>query len=129
MASMDTSQRRPSFGEPGRLTGADRREALLDATAALVAAGEVDAVSMETVADRAGVSRSLVYKYFVNRRDLLAALYHREATLLHEQIAAQVRAADSLTDMYRQLMHASINAARDRHAVFAALHAAGAFTH
>ena len=129
MAGESTRQRRPSVGDGGRLTRADRREALLDAAAALVAAGEVQAVSMETVADRAGVSRSLVYKYFLNRGDLLAALYHREAALLHERIAARVRAAGSLTGMYRELMHASINAARDRHAVFAALHAAGAFTH
>jgi AcrR family transcriptional regulator len=102
---------------------------LLDAAATLVAAGEVQAVSMESVADRAGVSRALVYKYFLNRGDLLAALYHREASLLHEQIAAQVRAAPNLSGMYRALMHASINAARERHAVFAALHAGGAFTH
>jgi AcrR family transcriptional regulator len=129
MASVNTRQRRPSFGEAGRLAGADRREALLDAAAALVAAGEVQTVSMDTVADRAGVSRSLVYKYFANRRDLLAALYHREAALLHEQIAAKVRAARTLTGMYRELLRASISAARDRHAVFAALHAAGAFTH
>jgi AcrR family transcriptional regulator len=129
MASPDTRQQRPSISEAGRLARADRREALLDAAAALVAGGEVHAVSMESVADRAGVSRSLVYKYFVNRADLLAALYHREASLLHEQIAAKVRAAESLAGMYRELMHASIGAARERHAVFAALHAAGAFTH
>jgi AcrR family transcriptional regulator len=119
----------PSPAETSRLARSDRREALLDAAAALVAAGEVQAVSMESVADRSGVSRALVYKYFVNRGDLLAALYHREASLLHEQIAAPVRAAESLSGMYRALMHASINAARERHAVFAALHAAGAFTH
>jgi hypothetical protein len=71
----------------------------------------------------------LVYKYFLNRHDLLAALYHREASLLHEQLAAQVREAGSLAGMYRELMRASIQAARDRRAVFAALHAAGAFTH
>jgi AcrR family transcriptional regulator len=125
----NTRQHHPSISEPGRLPRADRREALLDAAAALVAAGDVQAVSIESVADRAGVSRALVYKFFDNRGDLLAALYHREAALLHEQIAAKVRAADSLAGMYRELMHAAIDAARDRHAVFAALHAAGAYTH
>jgi AcrR family transcriptional regulator len=129
MARANTRQQDPSIGEPARLPRADRREALLDAAAALVAAGEVQVVSIESVADRSGVSRALVYKFFDNRADLLAALYHREAALLHEQIAAKVRAADSLAGMYRELMHAAIDAARDRHAVFAALHAAGAYTH
>jgi AcrR family transcriptional regulator len=124
-----TRQPRASVAEPSRLARSDRREALLDVAAALVAAGEVQAVSMDSVADRSGVSRALVYKYFLNRADLLAALYHREASLLHEQIAAQVRAADSLSGMYRALMHACLDAARERHAVFAALHAAGAYTH
>jgi AcrR family transcriptional regulator len=129
MGRANTRQRSSSLAEPGRLAWADRREVLLDAAAALVATGEVQSVSIESVADRSGVSRALVYKYFLNRGDLLAALYHREASLLHEQIAAQVRAAESLSGMYLALMHASINAARERHAVFAALHAAGAFTH
>jgi AcrR family transcriptional regulator len=127
MARANTRQQHPSISE--RLARADRREVLLDAAAALVAAGEVQHVSMESVADQAGVSRALVYKYFDNRGDLLAALYHREASLMHEQIAAQVRAAPTLNGMYRALMHAAIHAARERHAVFAALHAAGAFTH
>ena len=97
-------QRRPSVGDGGRLTRADRREALLDAAAALVAAGEVQAVSMETVADRAGVSRSLVYKYFLNRGDLLAAVYRREATLLHRELAAEVGAATTVEGMFRTLI-------------------------
>ena len=117
------------MNESARLARADRREALLDAAAALVAAGDVHAITMETVADRAGVSRSLVYKHFLNRGDLLAALYHREAALLHEQLAARVHAADNLVGMYRALIRAAINAARERHAVFAALLAAGARTH
>ena len=41
--------------EPTRLARADRREALLDAALALVAEGDVDGVSIESVADQAGV--------------------------------------------------------------------------
>src|SRR6516165_10333074 len=124
MGRANTRRDTPSAGEPSRreepsvseapqlaggswrmsrLARSDRHEALLDAAAALVAAGEVQAVSMESVADHAGVSRALVYKYFLNRGDLLAALYHREASLLHEQIAAPVRAAENLSGMYRAL--------------------------
>ncbi len=34
---------------------------------------------MEAVAERAGVSRPLVYKHFANRGELLASLYQRES--------------------------------------------------
>ena len=45
--------------EPVRLAAADRRDALLDAAAELVAAGDVEAVSMEAVAERAGVTEAV----------------------------------------------------------------------
>jgi transcriptional regulator GlxA family with amidase domain len=45
--------------ESGRLSRADRRDALLDAAVELVVSGDADAVSMEAVAERAGVSRPL----------------------------------------------------------------------
>src|SRR5881398_3845018 len=85
----------PASAEPARLARADRRDALLDATAELVAAGDIEAVSMEAVAERAGVSRPLVYKHFANRSEVLAAVYRREATLLHRELAAEVDAAES----------------------------------
>jgi hypothetical protein len=45
-----------------RLARAQRREDLLNAAVQLILSGGVEAVSMETVADRAGVSRPLVYR-------------------------------------------------------------------
>jgi AcrR family transcriptional regulator len=45
---------------------AKRREDLLDAAVQLILSGGVEAVSMEMVADRAGVSRPLVYKHFAS---------------------------------------------------------------
>lgn len=56
----------------------DRRSALLDAAAAIVAADGVAAVSMERIAEEAGVSRPLVYRYFPTTGDVLAELYVRE---------------------------------------------------
>src|SRR4051812_26747437 len=82
--------------EPVRLARADRREALLDAALALVAAGDVDGVSVESVADQAGVSRPLVYKHFANRTEILTELYLREAERLHEELSGDVRAADGV---------------------------------
>ena len=111
--------------EPVRLAAADRRDALLDAAAELVAGNDVEAVSMEAVAERAGVSRPLVYKHFGNRSELLAAVYRRESALLHAELTADVSAADSLEDTFRAQIHGALRAQATRGATFAALRAAG----
>ena len=110
--------------EPVRLAHADRREALLDAALDLVAAGDVDAISIESVADRAGVSRALLYKHFANRTDILIALYLREGARLHEELSAKVLAADTLEGMYRALFRGSVRAAEERGRIFEGLRAA-----
>src|SRR4051812_32918516 len=114
--------------EQARLAHADRREALLDAAAALVASGDVEAVSMEAVAQHAAVSRPLVYKHFANRSELLAAVYQREAAHLHRELAAAVAAAQTLEEMFRTLVHGSLEAQAERGPVFAALRASGAWS-
>ena len=111
--------------EPVRLAAADRRDALLDAAAELLATSDVEAVSMEAVAERAGVSRPLVYKHFGNRSELLAAVYQRESALLHAELTADVSAADTLEETFRALIHGALRAQASRGATFAALRAAG----
>jgi AcrR family transcriptional regulator len=115
----------PEALDAARLTRAERRDALLDAAVALVTSGDVSAVSMESVAERAGVSRPLVYKHFANRGELLAAVYQREATHLHRELAAEVGAADTLDGMFRTLIRGALRAAAERGHVFAALRSAG----
>jgi len=110
---------------PGRLARADRRDALLDAAVELLAASDIEAVSMEAVAEQAGVSRPLVYKHFSNRSELLAAVYQREAALLHAELAADVSAANKLEDMVRALIHGALRAQASRGATLAALRAGG----
>ncbi|HXA27959.1 MAG TPA: TetR/AcrR family transcriptional regulator [Candidatus Angelobacter sp.] len=112
---------------PVRLARAHRREALLDAAAALIVADGVEAVSMESVADHAGVSRPLVYKHFANRGEMLTAVYGREAVILHSELAAKVRAATDLEDMYRTLVRAALRASSERGQLFRALRSAGAW--
>jgi AcrR family transcriptional regulator len=107
------------------LRGSARRDALLDAVVALVRTNGVRVVSMEAVAEQAGVSRPLVYKHFANRDELLAAAYRREASKLHRDLAADVVSADSVEDMYRALLRGSIRATVERGQIFTALRAAG----
>jgi AcrR family transcriptional regulator len=111
--------------ERARLARADRRDALLDAALALVAEGDSDSVSMEAVAERAGVSRPLVYKHFANRNELLGAVYQREAAMLHAELSAAVAAADGVADRFRALIRGALRAEAERGAAFAALRAAG----
>lgn len=110
--------------EPARLARADRREALLDEALELVREGDLDSFSMESVADRAGVSRPLVYKHFRNRTEILTELYLREGQRLHEELSVDVQAADSIEEKYRALFHGSIRAAKDRGQIFALLRSA-----
>jgi len=74
-------------------TAAERREALLDTAKKIVFDHGPDAVTMGAIADRAGVTRALVYKHFDNRDDVLAALYRREAAVLDTVMREVVIAA------------------------------------
>ena len=127
MPEATARQAEPDVLESARLTRGERRDALLDAAVELVTTGDVAAVSMEAVAERAGVSRPLVYKHFANRSELLAAVYRREATGLHRQLAGEVGAAESVEGMFRTLIHGALHAAGERGRVFTALRSAGAW--
>jgi AcrR family transcriptional regulator len=118
-----SSDRKSVAGE--RLQSSARRDALLDATVALVRAKGVQEVSMEAVAERAGVSRALVYKHFANRDELLAAAYRREASTLHQDLALEVASAGRVEEMYRALLEGSMRATVERGQILAALRAAG----
>jgi AcrR family transcriptional regulator len=108
-----------------RLRAADRRDALIDAATTLVASGDVEAVSIESVAETAGVSRPLVYKHFANRTELLAAVYHRESLLLQRGIARAVNEAQTLEAKLRAYVAGCLRAEADRGATLAALRSAG----
>jgi AcrR family transcriptional regulator len=108
-----------------RLHSSARRDALLDAAVALVGTKGVQEVSMEAVAEHAGVSRPLVYKHFANRDELLGAAYRREASKLHRELASEVASASRVEEMYRALLRGSIRATVERGQIFTALRAAG----
>ncbi len=121
-----TSSRTAKIRPEQRLDARDRRERLLNAAASLVRSGPIEAVTMEAVAEQAGVSRTLVYKHFSNRSALLGALYERESLELHRQLAHDVADAGDLESMLRSLVAGVFESQRRRGAIFAALHAAQA---
>ena len=109
-----------------RLRRADRREALLDAAVAIAAELGVDAVSMETVASRARVSRPLLYKHFANASELLAAAYKREMATLDQEVGAAVAQAGDLEGAVRALVQTVIDEAQVRGTLLVRLIRAGA---
>lgn len=126
-ATTATTDRRAGGGR-GRLGREERREALLDAAAELAAGGEPEAITMDAVAETAGVSRPLVYRHFPNREELIAAVYQRETADLHDQLAADVAAADRLDSMFRALIRGALRAAAERGHLFTTLRSAGAWS-
>ncbi len=69
-----------------RLDPAVRRRQIAEAAARLFAEHDPADVSFETVAEEAGVSRSLVYSYFGDRGGLFAAAYTSEMTRLDDEV-------------------------------------------
>ncbi|MGH8968393.1 MAG: TetR/AcrR family transcriptional regulator [Actinomycetes bacterium] len=68
------------------MTGKERREQLLDIGRSLFAAKGFDATSVEEIAQRAGVSKPVVYEHFGGKEGLYAVVVDREMGHLLEAI-------------------------------------------
>lgn len=108
-----------------RLSRAERREHLLDVTAELVLGGDT-AISMESLARAAGVSKTLPYKHFDNVTAVLAALAEREALRLAGMIAEALQAAGPDDDLAEVWLNAYFDALSSHGAVLQKLHTPGA---
>lgn len=90
---MTTSNQTGAGGERvvrTRLKGSERRDVFLDAAAAIVLDQGVAAVTMEGVAQRCGVNKSLPYRYFADRDAVLGALFDREQASYAARWAAEL---------------------------------------
>ena len=90
----------PSYS---RLDPGKRREQILDAANALFAERGYDEVSIEEIANSAGVTRGLVHHYFGGRKQVYIALLERLGAQREEQLpppvgrSARARLADSVS--------------------------------
>jgi len=80
-----------------------RRPLILDAALPLFAREGYDAVSMQQVADAAGVSKPVLYSCFASKLELFDALERREDRRLRDLVAAQTRAPDERASEEEQL--------------------------
>ena len=85
---MDSPRLLPLADQPavGRADAARNREALLVAAAELIERCNVDAVTMETVAQRAGVGKGTVFRRFESREGLMAALLDHSETAWQREV-------------------------------------------
>jgi AcrR family transcriptional regulator len=70
-----------------RMSGAERREQLIDVTKEIVGEQGFHAVSIEAVARRAGITRPVVYGHFDDLPTLLEAMVEREGNRALAQLA------------------------------------------
>jgi len=82
-----------------RMTPDDRREQLLGLGVHLLATRSLDELSIDVLAEEAGISRGLLYHYFGNKQDFHRAVVRRAADELIE-----VTAPSSDEDPLQQLM-------------------------
>jgi AcrR family transcriptional regulator len=96
--------RRPPRRERVRMSGHERREQLLDVGRKLFAEKGFEAVSVEEIAAKAGVSKPVVYEHFGGKEGLYAVVVDREMTYLLVAIAEALGSDDAQTTAARTLL-------------------------
>jgi AcrR family transcriptional regulator len=91
-----------------RMSGKERREQLLDVGRGLFAAKGFDGTSVEEIAERAGVSKPVVYEHFGGKEGLYAVVVDREVRRLLDRVTASLSG-----DHPRVLLEQAANALLD----------------
>lgn len=82
-----------------------RRSMILDDAAKCIASGGISNLSMERIGRNAGISKSLMYKYFENLTDLLKELLKRELQELRRLQFAAAEKANTFEELVRGVTH------------------------
>lgn len=85
-----------------RLSPADRRNELLTLGAEVFGQRPYDEVRIDEIAERAGVSRALMYHYFPDKRAFFAAVVRAEGDRLFEATNTPPQPGQSLFDQLRE---------------------------
>jgi AcrR family transcriptional regulator len=75
-----------------RMTGQERREQLLGVARTLFAERGFEAATVEEIADRAGVSKPVVYEHFGGKEGIYAVVVDREVRALTDRITSALDA-------------------------------------
>ena len=77
-----------------RIPASDRRVLILEAAREAFADGGYHQTSLDVVADRAGVSKALIYEHFASKRELHAAMLEQHVTELLERLGTALAEAE-----------------------------------
>ena len=91
------------------------REAVLDATAALVAERGVRAVTMSEIAERTGIGRATLYKYFPDVDAILLAWHERQVDAHLQQVTEAADGVGSAHERVRAVLEAFALITYQRH--------------
>lgn len=106
----------------GRLSSDDRRNHLVDVAAHIVRTQGLGAVTMERIAETAGVSKGLGYAYFENSAEVLEAVRVREIDRLIVRVGeAMDEAGSGYEDRIRAALRAFVSAIMESAGLFRAL--------
>jgi AcrR family transcriptional regulator len=82
-----------------RMSGKERREQLLDVGRTLFASKGFDGTSVEEIAEKAGVSKPVVYEHFGGKEGLYAVVVDREMQLLLDRFNAALSAPGTAREL------------------------------
>jgi AcrR family transcriptional regulator len=104
-----------------RMAAQDRRALILDASREAFAEGGYHSTSLEDVAERAGVSKALLYEHFDSKRDLHAAMLEAHVRDLLERIGAALTDAEPGEERLRAGLEAFFSYLEERRGAAAIL--------
>jgi AcrR family transcriptional regulator len=108
-----------------RLSGHERRAQLLELALEVFAAQGFHATSMNDIAERAGVTKPVLYQHFASKQDLYRELLAEVGGRLRESIAKATRDAQSPRDQTERGMGAYFRWVADDHDAFRLLFGSG----
>jgi AcrR family transcriptional regulator len=102
-----------------RLSPATRREQLLDLGLQMLQSRPLDELSIDLLADEAGISRGLLYHYFSGKQDFHRAVVRRAA----DELIAKTAPEESLEPVERLTasLHAYVDYVLDNYAAYVSL--------
>ena len=94
MTSITQAKNGRRGGQARRIPASDRRVLILEAAREAFADGGYHQTSLDTVAERAGVSKALIYEHFASKRELHSAMLEPHVTELLERLGAALAEAE-----------------------------------
>ncbi len=97
-----------------RLSPETRRELILDHASRIISEDGVATISIERIGREAGISKSLVYKYFANLNEVLVQLLTRELRAMRLAQEKVVKNAENFEELVRSMTTVYLRFAQER---------------